>query len=514
MSTNLAQEKKQNNAQQKKKRSFPTAYTVLFIVLALAALLTHTIPAGSYAKLIYDDASNAFVVTTPLGQTSEYEATQATLDELGVKVDVEKFLDGSIYKAVALPGTYEELQSNPQGFIEVIQAPISGVYDTIDIIMFVFIIGGIIGVLNASGAFDAGFAALSHATNGREYLLIIIVTFLIACGGTTFGLAEETIALYPILVPVFMIAGYDAIVCIAALYMGSSIGTMFSTVNPFSSVIASNAAGISFTNGLAFRGAGLVIATIITITYIIKYAEKIKKDPSKSLIFDQKEELEKRFLHETKEVPAFTGRRKLMLALFASAFFVMIWGVATQGWWFMEMTSLFLVVGIVLCVLSGMGEKKAVSNFVAGAADLVGVALTIGVARAVNLIMDNGLISDTILHGATDIVSGMNGGVFSIIMLGIFMILGFFIPSSSGLAVLSMPIMAPLADTVGLPRDVIVSAYQYGQGLMAFITPTGLILVTLSMVDVTYDRWLKFIMPLLGMIGGFAALMLLAQALI
>ena len=178
------------------------------------------------------------------------------------------------------------------------------------------------------------------------------------------------------------------------------------------------------------------------------------------------------------------------------------------------MTSLFLVVGIILCVISGMGEKVAVHNFVAGAADLVGVALTIGVARAVNLIMDNGLISDTILHSATDVVSGMNGGVFSIIMLAIFMVLGFFIPSSSGLAVLSMPIMAPLADTVGLPRDVIVSAYQYGQGLMAFITPTGLILVTLSMVDVTYDRWLKFILPLLGMIGGFATLMLLAQAML
>ena len=498
----------------KKKRSFPTAYTVLFIVLILAAVLTHTVPAGSYAKLLYDDSSNVFVVTSPDGSTVEYDATQDTLDNLGVKVDVERFVDGSIYKPVAIPETYAELESNPQGALDVLNAPIQGVYDSIDIIMFVFVIGGIIGVLNASGAFDAGFAALSRATKGREYLLIIIVTFLISCGGTTFGLAEETIALYPILVPVFMIAGYDALVCIAALYMGSSIGTMFSTVNPFSSVIASNAAGISFMNGIAFRGAGLVIATIITIAYIIKYAEKIKKDPSKSLIFDQKEDLEKHFLHENKDIPEFTGRRKFMLALFAGAFGLMIWGVATQGWWFMEMTALFLAVGIALCVISGMGEKVAVHNFVNGAADLVGVALTIGVARAVNIIMDTGLISDTILHGATGLVDGMNGGVFSIIMLAIFMVLGFFIPSSSGLAVLSMPIMAPLADTVGLPRDVIVSAYQYGQGLMAFITPTGLILVTLSMVDVTYDRWLKFILPLMGIIAGFAAVMLLGQALI
>ncbi|WFD11294.1 YfcC family protein [Tepidibacter hydrothermalis] len=498
----------------KKKMSFPTAYTVLFIVLILAAVLTHIVPAGSYGKLVYDDSVQKFVVTAPNGSTKEYEGTQATLDELGIKIDVTKFTDGSIYKAVAIPNTYEQLESNPQGIKEVIQAPIQGVYETKDIMLFVFIIGGIIGVLNNSGAFDAGFASLSRATNGREYLLIVIVTFLIALGGTSFGLAEETIALYPILVPVFMVAGYDAIVCIAALYMGSSIGTMFSTVNPFSSVIASNAAGIAFTNGLKFRMAGLVIATIITIVYIIKYAEKIKKDPSKSLIFSQKEDLEKKFLNQDKEVPEFTGRRKLMLALFTAAFGVMIWGVSSQGWWFLEMTTLFLVVGILICAISGMGEKEAVHNFVAGAADLVGVGLTIGVARAVNLILDNGLISDSILNSATHVVQGMNGGIFAILMLFIFSVLGFFIPSSSGLAVLSMPIMAPLADTVGLPRDVIVSAYQYGQGLMAFITPTGLILVTLSMVDVTYDKWLKFIMPLMGIIAAFSGIMLLVQALI
>lgn len=499
-----------------KKRSFPTAYTVLFIVLIFAATLTYIVPSGLYAKLLYDDTSTNFVVTMPDGSTEELPATQETLDQLGVKVDVEKFTDGSIYKPVAIPGTYEEIESNPQGFVDIITAPIVGIQDTIDIITFVFIIGGIIGLLNNSGAFDAGFAALSRATNGKEYLLIVIITFLIALGGTTFGLAEETIALYPILVPVFVIAGYDALVCIAALYMGSSIGTMFSTVNPFSSVIASNAAGISFTNGLAFRAVGLVIAVIITVVYIIRYAEKVKKNPEKSIIFSQKAEIEHQFLnaHSDKEIPEFTLRRKLMLLLFVAAFGVMIWGVSSQGWWFTEMTALFLAVGIVIAFMSGLGEKMAVHHFVAGSADLVGVALTIGVARAVNLIMDNGLISDSILNYATNIVDGINGGVFAIIMLFIFLVLGFFIPSSSGLAVLSMPIMAPLADTVGIPRDVVVSAYQYGQGLMAFITPTGLILVTLTMVNVTYDKWLKFILPLMGIIGGFAAVMLVLQAVL
>lgn len=498
----------------KKKRSFPTAFTVLFIVLIFAAALTYFVPAGSYSKLEYVSDNKVFTVTKPDGSVKEMPGTQQTLDNLGVKVGIQKFEDGSIYKPVAIPGTYEKVQSNPQGFIEVLEAPIKGVYDTIDIIMFVFIIGGLIGVLNSTGAFDAGIASLSKATKGKEFLLIVIVTILISLGGTTFGMAEETIALYPILVPVFMAAGYDAIVCIAALYMGSSIGTMFSTVNPFSSVIGSNAAGITFTQGLPIRLVGLIIATVFTIIYIVRYGNKIKKDPTKSLIYSQKEEIEERFLKDyaNKEVPEFTLRRKLMLIIFGLAFIVMVWGVSSQDWWFTEMTALFLGVALIIAFISGMGEKEFVNKFIAGAADLVGVALTIGVARAINLIMDNGLISDSILNASSGLVHGMNPIVFTIVMLLVFLVLGFFIPSSSGLAVLAMPIMAPLADAVGLNRDVIVSAYQYGQGLMAFITPTGLILATLAMVDVTYDKWLKFIMPLMGYIGAFSVVMLLIES--
>ena len=497
----------------KKKRGFPTAFTVLFIVLIFAAALTYIVPAGSYAKLKYDTDKKIFTVTKPDASVEELPCKQETLDKLKIKVNVEKFTDGSISKPVAIPGTYEKVKQNPQGLKNVFQSPINGVYDTIDIIMFVFIIGGCIGVLNSTGSFDAGIASLSRATNGKEFILIVVVTILISLGGTTFGLAEETIALYPILVPVFMAAGYDAIVCIAALYMGSSIGTMFSTVNPFSSVIASNAAGTSFTQGLTIRLIGLIIATIFTIVYILRYGKKIKNDPTKSLIYSQKEEIEERFLkdHHNKSVPEFTFRRKLMLTIFALAFGVMIWGVSTQEWWFLEMTTLFLVVGIVIGVISGIGEKEFVSRFVAGAGDLIGVALVVGVARAINLIMENGLISDSILHFSSGAVQGMNQYVFMVVMLIIFIVLGFFIPSSSGLAVLAMPIMAPLADTVGLPRHVIVSAYQYGQGLISFITPTGLILATLAMVDVTYDKWLKFIMPLMGYTAVFAVIMLLIE---
>ena len=163
--------------------------------------------------------------------------------------------------------------------------------------------------------------------------------------------------------------------------------------------------------------------------------------------------------------------------------------------------------------LSNMSENEAINTFMRGAGDLISVALVCGVARAINFIMDNGCISDTMLYYASNMVAGMNGVFFSIVQMIMFTILGIFIPSSSGLAVLSMPIFAPLADTVNLGRDVIVSAYTYGQGWMAFLTPTGLILPTLQMVGVTYDKWIKWVMPFMVILAIFAAAMLGVQTI-
>ena len=187
---------------------------------------------------------------------------------------------------------------------------------------------------------------------------------------------------------------------------------------------------------------------------------------------------------------------------------MMIYGVSQLGWWFGEMTALFLGITIVMVFLAKLPEKAFVDEFVKGASDLLGVALLVGLSRGITIIMNNGLISDSILYYASDLVNGMNNVIFSTVMFIIYNVLGFFIPSSSGLAVLSMPVMAPLADVVGVGRNVIVDAYQYGQGLINFITPTGLILASLALVNVTYDKWLKFVMPLIGIIAVLSVVML------
>ena len=504
----------------KKTFSFPTAYTVILIVMLIVLGLTYIIPAGKYAKLQYDPQSNVFLVESPRGELIEYEGSQKTLDDLRVNIDYSRFKDGSISKPVGIPGTYEQLPrpstSVLGAFTTFFKAPVQGLYDSIEIIAFVLVIGGLIGIINKTGAFTAGINALSHKAAGKESLLIIIISTLVAIGGTSFGLAEETIAFYPIIVPIFIAAGYDALVAIATIYLGSCIGTMASTVNPFSTVIASNTAGIDFTQGMILRFVMLIVGLIICIVYTIRYGEKVKKDPSSSYIYDQKEELERQFLSNNKDedAPKFTLSRKMILIIFAAAFVVMVYGVKELGWWFEEMTALFILVTFIMIFFAKLSEKEFVSEFMNGAADLLGVAIIIGLARGVTIIMENGMISDTILNSLSSSVARMNGVVFSTFIFFVYIVLGFFISSSSGLAVLSMPIMAPLADVVGISRDVMVSAYQFVQGIMSFITPTGLILASLAMVNVTYDKWLKFVLPLVIIIGILAIVMLAIGVLI
>lgn len=492
-----------------KKIQFPTAFTVLFLVTILVAGLTFILPAGQYDTLSYNSTSKSFELNANQ-QVLQLPGKQSTLDSFGIKIELEKFESGALWKPVSIPGTYHHVDEGKMNLIDVVQAPLKGISESIDIILFVLIIGGFIGVMNGTGVFDTGIQQLSKKLKGKEQWLIIIVCTLMALGGTTFGLAEETIAFYPILMPVFLAARYDAIVAVGSIFLGSCIGTMVSTTNPFSVIIASDAAGIKWTDGLEGRVIFFVITLIITLIYILRYAKKIQKDPSMSLIKDQKAEIEAHFLHQTNDnVKTFSWRTLLVLLLFLATFIVMIYGVATQGWWFLEMTTVFFIAAILIGIVERLGEKKFVQDFMIGAKDLLGVALIIGLARGVTLIMEEGMIGDTMIFYASNTVEGMNKGVFTGSMMGIFSALSFFIPSSSGMAVLTMPIMAPLADIVALPRYLVVNSYIFGMGLLAMITPTGLILATLTMVKVGYNKWIKFVMPLIGILAIVALLFLI-----
>ena len=330
-----------------KKLKFPSAQTILLIIAGLVAILTFIVPAGKYDTLVYDNASDMFIRTSQ-ENTETLAATQETLESLNVIIPLEKFTSGDIYKAINIPNTYKELDAKPQGLVAFLKSPIKGIIDAADIIFLVLIIGGLIGIMSHTGAFDAGIGWLANALRGREYILIVLVTILVAAGGTTFGFAEETIAFFPILIPVFLAAKYDALVAIACIFLGSSIGTMCSTVNPFSTIIASDAAGINWTTGLTGRAIMLGLTLIITIIFIMSYASRVKKDPTKSIIYSQKDQIEALFHQGTVTVTKFNWRLRLALLTFSACFIIMIIGVSLLDWWFLEMTTTFLVGAILI----------------------------------------------------------------------------------------------------------------------------------------------------------------------
>jgi len=460
---------------------FPTAQTILLLIAAIVALLTWVIPAGKYDSLSYNKDTNTFTRSSMEGSTT-LEATQETLETLQVKIPLEKFTNGDIWKPISIPNTYQEVEPRPQGLLAFFKSPIKGIIEAADIIFLVLIIGGLIGIMNLTGAFDAGISWLA-----------------------------KTIAFYPILIPMFLAAKYDAIVPLAAIYIGSSIGTMCSTVNPFSVIIASDAAGINWTTGFTGRLIMLILGTLICIIYILRYANRVKKDPSKSIIYSQKEQIEAMFGTTSNATVVLTTRLRLILFVFAMCFVVMIYGVSQLEWWFLEMTTVFFVGAILIGIIAKIQEANFVETFVKGAGDLLGVAIIIGIARGVSVLMEDGFISDTLLFHSSNLTEGMNKGLFANVMLFIYGGLSFFIPSSSGMAVLTMPIMSPLADTVGFGREIIVNCYQYGMGLFAFINPTGLILASLAIVKVGYNKWLKFVIPLVVILTIFTMIALTIQ---
>jgi uncharacterized ion transporter superfamily protein YfcC len=447
--------------------SFPTAYTILFVLILFVAALTWIIPAGEY-----DRVEN---------------------EELGQEVPV--------------PGTYHEVEANPQRLLRsMLMAPIAGMYDpaagearAIDVALFVLMIGGFLGVVTKTGAIDAGIGRAMTALKGREIWMIPILMALFAAGGTSYGMAEESLAFYALIIPVMIAAGYDALTAVAIIMLGAGIGTLGSTVNPFATVIASNAAQIPFTDGIWARAVILGLGWLACVAYVMRYAARVKANPAASLVADQKADNEKHFLKGKGAVTVeFTPARRIILTIFAITFAIMIWGVSSAGWWMGEMSALFLGSAIIIGLIARMGEKELTGTFVDGAKDLLGVALIIGVARGIVVVMDDGKITDTILFWATQAVGGLSTIVFVNVLFWIEVLLSFFVPSSSGLAVLSMPIMAPLAEFAGAGREVAVTAYQSANGLVNLINPTfAVVMGGLAIGRVGYDRWLKFMWPLL-----------------
>jgi uncharacterized ion transporter superfamily protein YfcC len=484
--------------ERKSRFTLPSAYTILFALIVLAAIATWVVPAGTY-----------------------------TLDEEGSPV----------------PGTYREIDSKPARIlVDSITAPINGLYGiedetgninyynsgtlfgAIDVALFILVIGGFLGVTMKTGAIQAGIGSLVERMRGRERLMIPALMSVFALGGTTYGMAEESLAFYALVITVLIAAGYDALTGAAVVLLGCGIGVLGSTINPFATGIASGFAGVSISDGLVARLVILVAGLAIGIFFVLRYADRVKSDPSKSVVYDMRAENEARFRAETEggEI-VLTGTHKVILAVFALAFAVMMYGVIpwedmgvpfpTWWWWFPEMTGSFLLFSIVIALIARMGEGDFTSTFVDGARDLLGVALIIGIARGITVIMNNGEITDTVLHWAELALDDAGQTSFAIVMFLLFLPLSFLIPSSSGLATVAMPIMAPLARFVDVPEELVVTAYQSASGLMNLFIPTSAVVMGgLAIARVPYDRYLRWVWPLLAALAVLTVIVLVAAA--
>ncbi len=484
--------------------------TILMMVIGLAAIATWLLPAGKYGTLSYQE-SGTFLLNKN-GAESSLPLNQKTLDSLQINISLEKFVNGDIRKPVSVPGSYHKLESNSQNVINVIEAPLKGIYDSIDIIVFLFLIGGFINVFYASGAMEKGLIYLSYKMQGKEAWLIIILTFLFSFGGSSFGMAEESLVFYPVLVPLFLAAGYDLLVPVAVIFAGNQIGFMSSFLNPFSTIIASNAAGINWTDGLYGRLLMFVLATAILIWYIVTYAQKVKKNPELSLVFKYDGIVKPPYpvgVNTENQVEKPDGKSKILLLLFLLTFLILIAGVIALKWWFLEMSTLFLVSAIIMAIVQRMGEKTFIDTFIRGAESMLGVALIIGVARGVTIVLNDGNITDSILFYASSAVSQMPASFFIVTLLLIFCVFTIFISSSSGMAVVTMPILGSLAIVAGVPGREIVNSYLFGMGIMGLLTPTGLLLPSLALVNVSLKTWFKFIWPLMLILFVVSALFLI-----
>ena len=479
------------------KKSLPGPIPILMIVIILAAISTWLLPAGQYNKLSVADKNFKLVtdsneITLPL--------TQHTLDSLGIHIQAEKFIAGEIRKPVSVPGSFTKQKRNQQGFINILQAPVKGIIDSVDIILFVLIIGGFMYVFNETGALVKGITWLAHSMKGREHWLIAILTIVFSFFAASYGMAEEALVFYPILVPLFLAAGYDLLVPLAIIFGGTSIGSLPAFSSPFSTIIASNAAGINWMDGLTQRLILWVIVTALLVWYILRYAAKIKKDPTASLVYKIDGEVKPMYdVHISDEAttPKLEIKTKLLLLIYIVTFITMIAGVVFLDWWTTEMSALFLASSILIALITRMNEKIFTREFIKGSESLLSVAFIIGVARGVTIILNEGHVSDSILYYTANMVQGMQPAIFILLLLVFYIVFSIFIQSTSGMAVLTMPIIGALAILVNVPGREIVNSYMYGMCLMSFLAPTGLILPSLAMVNISLKTWVKFIMPLL-----------------
>jgi len=458
----------------------PHTLVILFSMVVLAQVLTYVIPAGSFDR-----------VETPTGRM--------------------QVVPGSFHLTPEMPTVpvFASLTAIPKGF--------SGAHE---IIFFVFIIGGLFAVLRATGSLEAGMATLLRHWGDKPFWLIAGSMTVFAFGASTVGFGEEYFPFVPVLVSLCLAMGYDRVTAIGIIMVGYGTGYGPAFINPFTTLIAQDIAGLEPASGMWFRLICFVLFVSIGIHHVWKYAKKVKQDPAASLVVDI-EIPDGAAIPKDQDASALSGLKpmtkvqRMIMTAVGFAMILLIYGMIVWKWGLFEMQGLFAGLTIVIAAIARMSPNRTATEFSIGAGSLTSVALLIGVARAIQVVLDQGGVVDTMVHGISVPIQELPSTISAVGMFVVQSVLNFFIPSGSGQAFVTMPIMAPLADVVGVSRQVAVLAFQFGDGFSNIVIPTQYVLIgILAMAGIPYDRWLRFILPLMVKIFLAGSLALVVAVLI
>ncbi|WP_422659760.1 YfcC family protein [Paenibacillus sp. EC2-1] len=434
---------------EKKPKSF-NVFVLIFCLIVLSAILTYIVPAGQFDRTEVDGRS------------------------------------------VIQADSFQYVDTEPLGLLDIFSSVHTGMVNGASTIFFVLIIGGTFGVFAATGALDAFIAMISRKMANREKLLIPILMLFFAVAGSLMGMSDEIIVYIAILVPLTIALGFDAMTGFAMVTIGASIGFTSAVMNPFTVGIAQGIAELPTFSGMGFRIVIFIVMYIAAATYVYRYASKVKKDPSIGIYGKFKRGEVKAGANTDQKM---TRSHKLVLIAFLVSYIVLIFGVTKYGWYITEIAGLFFLFAIIMGVLGKLSPSSIADNFIAGAKDLLGGAMIIGFAQAILVIFNSAGLMDTLLYHASNLLGNVPGTLSAVGMFFLQLILNFFVPSGSGQAALTMPLMAPLSDMIGVTRQTAVLAYQFGDGISKALFPTGNIIAALAVGGISYGKWVKWFLP-------------------
>ncbi len=447
----------------------PDTYVLIFSLIVITALTTYILPGGEY-------------------QTIEQNGRQ-----------------------VVDPQSFQFVQSHPQGIGDVLMAPLRGFVDAALIIGFVLLVGGAFSVLQKTETIDVSIRVLAQAHVRHRWvqrLTIPLFMTLFSLAGAVFGMSEEVIPFVLLFIPLALALGYDSVTGVAIPFVGAGAGFAAAFINPFTLGVAQGIAQLPPLSGFWYRVFCWLFTTTVAIVFVQRYALKVKRRPQISITY-QKDQERKKQLHLDSS-SRLDRRHQLVLATFALAMIVLVYGVLVHQWYIEEIAALFVGTGIVIGLLGGLKAHQITGAFVNGARDLIGTGLVIALARGILIIARDGKIIGTVLHGLSLLIKDIHPIVASQLMFGVQSVINFFIPSGSGQAALTIPIMAPLADLVNVSRQTAVLAFQFGDGFSNLMIPTSAVTMgVLALADIPYEKWLKWVLPLEGLFFLLSLLLLI-----